>query len=64
MPACSIRGKVRLRSMVLPDRFVEQGTPPGQYQDAGLDEAAIVALVDKVLGEDRTIKAAVRVGAV
>ena len=56
-------GKVRLRSMVLPDRFVEQGTPAGQYQDAGLDEAAIVALVDKVLGEGRPAKAAARAGA-
>jgi 1-deoxy-D-xylulose-5-phosphate synthase len=56
-------GKLRLRSMVLPDRFVEQGTPAGQYQDAGLDEAAIVALVDKVLSEGRPAKAAARVGA-
>ena len=57
-------GRVRLRSLILPDRFVEQGTPAGQYQDAGLDEAAIVALVDKVLGEDRPAKAAARAGAV
>ncbi len=56
-------GKLRLRSLVLPDRFVEQGTPAGQYQDAGLDEAAIVALVDKVLGEGRSAKAAARAGA-
>jgi 1-deoxy-D-xylulose-5-phosphate synthase len=56
-------GKLRLRSLVLPDRFVEQGTPAGQYQDAGLDEAAIVALVDKVLGEGRPAKAAARAGA-
>jgi 1-deoxy-D-xylulose-5-phosphate synthase len=56
-------GKLRLRSLVLPDRFVEQGTPAGQYQDAGLDEAAIVALVDKVLGEDRPAKATARAGA-
>ena len=56
-------GKVRLRSMVLPDRFVEQGTPAGQYQDAGLDEAAIVALVDKVLSEGRPAKTAARAGA-
>ncbi len=56
-------GRVRLRSLILPDRFVEQGTPAGQYQDAGLDEAAIVALVDKVLGEGRPAKAAARAGA-
>ncbi len=56
-------GKLRLRSMVLPDRFVEQGTPVGQYQDAGLDEAAIIDLVDKVLGGGRPAKAAARAGA-
>jgi 1-deoxy-D-xylulose-5-phosphate synthase len=56
-------GKVRLRSMILPDRFVEQGTPAGQYQDAGLDEAALVALVDKVLSEGRPAKTAARAGA-
>ena len=56
-------GRLRLRSLILPDRFVEQGTPAGQYQDAGLDEAAIVALVDKVLGEGRPAKAAARAGA-
>ncbi len=56
-------GKLRLRSMVLPDRFLEQGTPAGQYHDAGLDEAAIVALVDRVLGEGRPTKTAAHAGA-
>ena len=56
-------GKLRLRSLILPDRFVEQGTPAGQYRDAGLDEAAIVAVVDKVLGGSRTVKAPARAGA-
>jgi 1-deoxy-D-xylulose-5-phosphate synthase len=56
-------GKLRLRSMVLPDRFVEQGTPAGQYSDAGLDEAAIVALVDKVLSDGRPAKTAAHAGA-
>jgi 1-deoxy-D-xylulose-5-phosphate synthase len=51
-------GKVRLRSMVLPDRFVEQGTPAGQYHDAGLDENSIVSLVERVLAEGRPLKAA------
>ena len=35
----------RLRSMMLPDRFVDQGTPAGQMADAGLDAASIVAKV-------------------
>ena len=56
-------GKLRLRSLTLPDRFVEQGTPAGQYRDAGLDEAAIVNLVDKVLGGGRPAKAPARAGA-
>ena len=56
-------GKLRLRSMVLPDRFVEQGTPAGQYSDAGLDEAAIVALIDKVLSDGRPAKTAAHAGA-
>jgi 1-deoxy-D-xylulose-5-phosphate synthase len=56
-------GKLRLRSMVLPDRFVEQGTPAGQYSDAALDEAAIVALVDKILSEGRPAKTAAHAGA-
>lgn len=42
-------GKTRLRSMVLPDRFIEQGTPVGQYVDAGLDAASITRLVRDVL---------------
>jgi 1-deoxy-D-xylulose-5-phosphate synthase len=56
-------GRLRLRSLTLPDRFVEQGTPAGQYRDAGLDEAAIVSLVDKVLGGSRPAKAPARAGA-
>jgi 1-deoxy-D-xylulose-5-phosphate synthase len=54
-------GKPRLRSMVLPDRFVEQGTPAGQYRDAALDEDAIVALVERVLAETRPLKTTARV---
>ena len=56
-------GAVKLRSMVLPDRFVEQGTPAGQYRDAGLDEAAIVALIERVLGEGRAARPTARAGA-
>jgi 1-deoxy-D-xylulose-5-phosphate synthase len=56
-------GKLRLRSLTLPDRFVEQGTPASQYRDAGLDEAAIESLVDKVLGGSRPAKAPARAGA-
>jgi 1-deoxy-D-xylulose-5-phosphate synthase len=37
-------GRLRLRSMVLPDRFVEHGTPVGMYEEAGLNAAQIAAL--------------------
>jgi 1-deoxy-D-xylulose-5-phosphate synthase len=37
-------GRLRLRSMVLPDRFIDQGTPVGMYEEAGLNAARIAAL--------------------
>ena len=37
-------GRLRLRSMVLPDRFLDQGTPVGMYEEAGLNAAHIAAL--------------------
>jgi 1-deoxy-D-xylulose-5-phosphate synthase len=37
-------GRLRLRSMVLPDRFIEHGTPVGMYDEAGLNAAQIAAL--------------------
>jgi 1-deoxy-D-xylulose-5-phosphate synthase len=46
-------GRLRLRSLVLPDRFIEQGPPAGQYAEAGLDAAGIVRAVLGVLGETR-----------
>ena len=39
----------RLRSMLLPDRFIDQGTPAGQLADAGLDAASIVAKVRETI---------------
>ena len=56
-------GRLRLRGLVLPDRFVDHGTPGGQYREVGLDEAGIVATVEKALGVGRTVKPAVRAGA-
>jgi 1-deoxy-D-xylulose-5-phosphate synthase len=37
-------GRLRLRSLVLPDRFIDQGTPVGMYEEAGLNAAHIAAL--------------------
>jgi 1-deoxy-D-xylulose-5-phosphate synthase len=36
-------GTVRLRSMFLPDRFIEHGTPQGMYEEAGLNASQIAA---------------------
>jgi 1-deoxy-D-xylulose-5-phosphate synthase len=39
----------KLRAMMLPDRFIDQGTPAGQMAEAGLDPASIVAKVRETL---------------
>ncbi len=41
---------LKVRPMVLPDRFIEQDTPSKMYADAGLDAAGIVANVLAALG--------------
>jgi 1-deoxy-D-xylulose-5-phosphate synthase len=38
------RGRLRLRSMILPDRFIDHGTPAGMYEQAGLNAGQIAAL--------------------
>jgi 1-deoxy-D-xylulose-5-phosphate synthase len=55
-------GKLKLRSLVLPDRFVDHGTPAGQYEEAGLNKSGIVAAALKALGQDRAATA-LRAGA-
>jgi len=37
-------GRLRLRSMTLPDRFIDHGTPAGMYEEAGLNAHHIAAL--------------------
>ena len=54
-------GKLRLRSLVLPDRFVEQGTPAGPVWGSRARAAGIVAAVMRALGAQRPV--AVRAGA-
>jgi 1-deoxy-D-xylulose-5-phosphate synthase len=41
---------LKVRPMVLPDRFIEQGSPVHQYEWAGLDAAHIVATALAALG--------------
>ena len=45
-------GKVKLRSLVLPDRFMDQDKPDAMYAKAGLDAAGIVAMVFAALGRE------------
>lgn len=42
-------GHAILRSMVLPDTFIDQGSPAGMYQEAGLNASGIVATAVKAL---------------
>jgi 1-deoxy-D-xylulose-5-phosphate synthase len=42
---------LKVRPMVLPDRFIEQGSPARQYEWAGLDAASIVTTALTALGQ-------------
>jgi 1-deoxy-D-xylulose-5-phosphate synthase len=42
---------LKLRPMILPDRFIDHGTPQGQYDEAGLNAAHIVATALAALGQ-------------
>jgi 1-deoxy-D-xylulose-5-phosphate synthase len=50
-----------LRSMVLPDRFIEQDTPKAMYAAAGLDQKAIVAKIVHIWSQTVSRTAAHRV---
>jgi 1-deoxy-D-xylulose-5-phosphate synthase len=43
---------LKIRTLVLPDRFLDQDTPERMYETAGLDAKAIVASVLSALGRD------------
>src|SRR5690242_18149761 len=43
---------LRIRCMMLPDRFIDQDSPAAMYASAGLDARAIVAKVFEALGKD------------
>ena len=53
-------GGARLRSLVLPDLFLEHGTPAGQMATAGLDARGIVDAVLKTLARTRPLPADLR----
>ena len=43
---------LRIRPMILPDRFIDHAAPAAQYAQAGLDAASIVATALSALGGD------------
>ena len=43
---------LKIRSMVLPDTFIDQDSPNAMYAKAGLDAKGIVAKVFEALGKD------------
>src|ERR1700742_2503861 len=45
-------GMLRMRSMVLPDEFLDHDSPAAMYARAGLDAKSIVAKVFEALGKD------------
>jgi 1-deoxy-D-xylulose-5-phosphate synthase len=51
---------LKVRSMVLPDVFIDQDTPAAMYAQAGLDTRAIVAKVFEALGRDAAAEAVKR----
>jgi 1-deoxy-D-xylulose-5-phosphate synthase len=48
----ALDGHVKVRSMVLPDTFIDQDTPAAMYAKAGLDAPGIVAKVFEALGKN------------
>ncbi len=45
-------GKIRLRSLMMPDVFVEQNSPGAMYSNSGLDAKGIVSAVFNALGRE------------
>jgi len=44
---------LKVRTMVLPDVFIDQDSPAAMYEKAGLDSRGIVATALEALGRDR-----------
>jgi 1-deoxy-D-xylulose-5-phosphate synthase len=48
---------LKIRTLTLPDRFIEQDTPERMYESAGLDANSIAATVMSTLGRGRDVAA-------
>ena len=46
---------LKVRAMVLPDRFIDHDKPERMYAEAGLDAAGIVAKVFEALGREAKV---------
>jgi 1-deoxy-D-xylulose-5-phosphate synthase len=51
-------GGLKIRPMVLPDRFIDHHKPEVQYAEAGLDARSIIATALSALGRDSALKPA------
>jgi 1-deoxy-D-xylulose-5-phosphate synthase len=51
---------LKLRTLYLPDRFIEQNKPQVMYEEAGLNAASILAAVFAAFGKDREAAEAMR----
>ena len=51
---------LKVRTLTLPDRFIEQDKPQVMYEIAGLDASGIVATVFAALGKDARIDAGLK----
>ena len=49
---------LKVRPMILPDRFVDHDTPARQYAEAGLDRPHIVATILAALGRSEDARRA------
>jgi 1-deoxy-D-xylulose-5-phosphate synthase len=43
---------LKIRTLMLPDRFIDQDTPERMYEQAGLDASAILAAALNALGRE------------
>ncbi|XP_074572734.1 putative 1-deoxy-D-xylulose-5-phosphate synthase 2, chloroplastic isoform X2 [Curcuma longa] len=46
-------GRVKMRSLVLPDRYIDQGSPQDQFESAGLTSKHIAGTVLQMLGKPK-----------
>ena len=51
---------LKIRTMILPDRFIDQDTPHRMYEAAGLDSKSIVATALNALGREDEAASALR----